>query len=127
MYEMTVPAMTPVIPQDLIRTIDKTMFTAADTALYINCALMWFAAARRQAIGEQKALIILQAAIQETRSKGGTTASPAHSRINGRAMKIRGATAARVNASEKVRFRFNVRATHPMSRRAIASAYATQR
>ena len=55
MYEMTVPAMTPVTPQDLISTIDKTMFTAADTALYTSCAFMWSAAARRQAIGLQKA------------------------------------------------------------------------
>ena len=122
MYEMTVPAMTPVTPQDLIRAIDKAMFTAADIALYASCAFMWFAAARRQAIGVQKAEIVLQAAIQETSSKGGTTASPAHSRMNGRVMKIRGTTAARVNPSEKDRFRFNVRETHPMSQRAIASA-----
>ena len=55
MYEMTVPAMTPVTPHDLISTIDKTMPTAAHTALYTSCAFMWSAAARRQAIGVQKA------------------------------------------------------------------------
>src|SRR5580704_8291080 len=109
MYAMTVPAMTPVTPHDLMSIIDKTMPTAAATALYTSCAFMWSAAARRQAIGVQKALIILQAAIQETRSTGGTTASLVHNRMNGRAMKISGTTAARVNPSENDKFRFNVR------------------
>src|ERR1700722_5961889 len=125
MYAMTVPAMTPDTPHDLISTIDETRPTAAATAPYTSCAFMWSAAARRQAIGLQRALIILQAAIQETRSTGGTTAPRVHNRMNGWVMKISGMTAARANPSENDKFRFNVRATHPMSRRAIASAYAT--
>ena len=53
------------------------MLATADTALWMACAFMCDAAASRQAIGLQNASIMLHAAIQSTKSFGGTTAGPA--------------------------------------------------